>query len=330
MNKNDYPSHASFYGIQRVVYKDDFVRELDKRLEFAYASSFSNHPEFGDKYNFIRITDTFLTGFNPKSLKNIIQKAFDLHYNIQILLLNPFSELAKLRNQVLLKNSEINHIVRLNRGLHKVIKAFEGDVDTSTLNNGDLNLALTNYKKIEDLADSRGINLKIKFTSQFTEFPVYIISEFALKGHLLENKAAENNPWIFSVDDPVKPDDVYDTYLRNFINLWKKSSGLKEIIEERVSMNFYKKDEVMKLKKMVGKNHFSETFHIISEILTSKFANNKSLYNEYINLSSQWDSFISKAYIKGSISDERISIEENRLRHGILSFIDKINEEQIP
>lgn len=325
MKKKNPPSHGSFYGIQKVVYKDDFLIELNNRIDYATLSSFSKHPVYGKKYNSVKIIDTFLTGFEPNTLKKIIHNSFEKKYNIQILLLNPFSALAKLRNEVLSKNNRINHIVRLNNGLHKIIKAFKGDVDQSNIMSGDLDLALNNYNEIQKLADEYDTNLKLKFTSQFTDFPIYIISEFAMKGHILQNEAAENNPWIFSVDDPIQKDDIYDTFLRNFKNLWEYSSNLKEIINRRDSINFYKKDEVVKLKRLVENNLIREVLEIINEILMSKFSDSSSFYNDFITLSSQWDSFINKAYFKGVLHNPEISVEEAKIKNAILMFIDKIN-----
>lgn len=336
-------SHSSFYGIEKVVYPRYFRDQLNEKVDSAISSLvkkiFSNQDT--EKYSYVRILDTFITGFDRRTLMKILENSPAGKYEIQILLLNPFSELSKLRAKALRSN---NNLERLVKGLKKLEMALDNDLDSVIVGEISLNEAKLIHDSIVAKAKQKQINLSIKFTSDFTEFPVYIIGPFAMKGHILLEKSAENNPWIFSIDDASKEYDMYDTFRVNFEILWEKSLTFKDVekaykyyfltgeYKNNHTLNYDKDTEfevfIAKLKKEVSRGNINKVFEAIDEFLNGNLKQYTTPHNQFIILKSEW-SQINQDKISGNVSSDKMQTRINNFINRLLSFLDSLKENRI-
>ena len=75
-------------------------------------------------------------------------------------------------------------------------------------------------EQLSEIRKDDEFNLEIKFYDLLTETPVYLISQFIMKGLLLHNRSSINSPWMILVDDPTQEGDLFDYYSQNFDSIW--------------------------------------------------------------------------------------------------------------
>ncbi|MCI4671640.1 MAG: hypothetical protein MRZ79_26095 [Bacteroidia bacterium] len=224
----------------------------------------------------------------------------------------------------------------MNKGLSKIIAALNNKrevVEPVGLNKPET--IIEQLAKIE--ASKKNINLEIQFTSEFTELPVYIISQYAFKGHVLVGSSAVDNPWIICVDDYEQPEDLYDTYYNNFNKLWDNSQkelkisteitkNSKVLIEKANGLNLedFPNNDALKihLKNLVGKNEIKETFDYLFKYYYLR-GNERQNYNNLVILSSRFETVVTE-YRVGILDFESYKTEIANLQAGVLLMIDAI------
>ena len=217
--------HAAFYGVQEIaVSKSHFVETFEDRMKKAEKFGFNSRNNVGNKdYPHIKLLDLFFSDTIPQAqVSKLFELAKKYEIEIQILLLDPFSDFAKLRANVLGKNDVIR---RLNKGLKKIKYALtkeDHDVTDDYFENQFMKPEFI-YELLDDvdkLSRENSVKLSLLFTKNITEFPIYIISQFVFKGIVTADLSAAENPWTIYVDDPLQTTDMYDIYKLNFDTLW--------------------------------------------------------------------------------------------------------------
>jgi len=316
-------AHSSYFGIEKVSYSPRFERDLDEKFALAKENGFGKvsglYEKYEKKYKYVKILDTFITGFNKSLLTEIIQESRVLGYSIQIILLNPFSELARIRSETLKEN---NYLVKLNRGLDKIRLALEGRVADSEIFSGSSSDTKLLLKEIKTLREEKGIDLEIRFTSQLTELPVYIFSQYATKGLIVLDSPAESNPWLFLIDDPLKADDLYDVLNNNFISLWDNDDSISsklletKILDEQIP-------SLETIREMIGENLLDDVLDLTKNYINANFPHKKSYHNERIAFLRRWNEL--KTHIRNHVfSHEDLAIQKNRFVSDLQLFLNSL------
>lgn len=319
---------SAFCGILQVALPDDFSKAINERFEIAKFAGFNSVPsEAKGKYSYVKLIDSYFSDTFPQDLLiQIISEAKKFDYEIQILLLNPFSDIAVLRSQSLRKN---DNIMRINRGLCKIkmaikrirtIEESEEFKDSEYIN--------TQLIQIEEAKSEFKTNLEIRFTDEYAELPIYIISQFAFKGHITKGVSAADNTWIVCLDDSTQPMDLYDTYNNSFDALWESGSKKPKKKENKVPIEGNTlngklndiKDYKLYLKKILEKNEYKD---VLLNLLNYFRNNDDKNYNNVTLISAQLNA-IQDQKISGTIKSEEIELKLNRIRVDLVSMIDSI------
>lgn len=227
MDKDQSPQFQSLQGFNKLVWgeRQQLLTHLKELFEICVTKSFKNDED--PRYQTIRILDTFLSdSFTLDMMEKIIGDSKTYGYKVKILLLNPFSIFAESRAKALDTNAakEINStLFRLReaiaevRGKHGLSKrGFE----TRKKDPQFLLEQLTEIQKFDEF------NVEIKFYALLTDTPIYLISQFAMKGFILYNRSSIKNPWMIFVDDPSQKDDLFDHFSRNFDDIWYEAKKI--------------------------------------------------------------------------------------------------------
>lgn len=232
MNSLSFQSYSGFKSL--IIDHNNFSGELSE----LFNSIDLKTPLFNlrNEYKQVCLLDTFFSDSFPDSLLNkIISKSHQDSFTTQILILDPFSELAQSRSKALDQNAfeEVNTAIRnIRRGV-------------ALLNNGRRSLSQLNkkfekkkaspdfiFEQLKALREEKGdeILVEVKFYSCLSEVPVYILGPFIAKGLVLEDTSAKYNPWLIFVDDSSCKGDLYDSYRKNFFNLWEEANEFPGIL----------------------------------------------------------------------------------------------------
>jgi Predicted nucleotide-binding protein containing TIR-like domain len=262
----------SYQGLQRVVRSSTGIYEplntLIEWLRLIQYRSFdptTNETRAGiyEYKRSVRLLDTFLIGsMREDTLQKLVRDSIEYKFPIQILILDPYSPLAQLRAMKISseesgieeqgnqdsKNSAIfNAIGKVNLSLFNLLKAAReveqiGNPRLSRVKIPDIidnptsidflekQLQMIRMLKAKDLVD-----VEVKFYTEQTEVPVYIISRFVAKGLVFPNFQASRNPWLIFVDDRTQSDDIYDNFSNAFDDIWENESSLNP---KRISLSF--------------------------------------------------------------------------------------------
>lgn len=225
MNQNQSPNFQSLYGFKELTLKKTNVFSRLKEI-FQWSEKLGFSSDAREEYSKIRLLDTFFSDSFPENLINLILDNQNKHkYSIEILLINPNSPIADSRAKALGLNQfdEINEALKMIRHeiynlesrldpLNKKSHIGEARLDFMHAQLDELNLYKSKY------------NLEIKFYNVLTDVPIYIISQFVVKGQILYSKSAADNPWMIFVDDLYQSNDLYDALSENFDKIWKISN----------------------------------------------------------------------------------------------------------
>jgi len=259
-------AHKAWHGTLDIIDPENLEKDIAYWTNVSFEEGF--HKSDSLKYKYLRIMDTFFSDtFDSKTLIQLIEKSKDkdLEYEIQIILLNPFTEIATNRGQAL-KNE--NKIYRLNRGLYKIKKAILGediiDPDKEFRENSSSPEYI--YKQIEQIEEFKKIeayeNLEIRFNKQIN-YPLYAISQFMFTTQYLIHRSTKNNKWQLYVDDPNKESDYYDDLRIDFETTWTESKPLlpSELVRDFNERNVfisYGQDYIAKAQVMEYVNNYSD------------------------------------------------------------------------
>lgn len=224
-------SFQTFSGFKELILDHSkFPAKLDKLFS---SIDFTKPPyDLRPEYNEICLLDTFFSdSFPPSLLNNIISKSNENGFSTQILILNPFSELAISRSRAIGQNRfiEVNKAIRnVRQGIallenSKISPNDLGRFFEKSKTNPDFIFEQLNQLRIEKGND---VLVDIKFYNRLSEVPVYILGPFIAKGIILVDTSAEYNPWLIFVDDSSCNGDLYDSYRKNFLNLWNEADEM--------------------------------------------------------------------------------------------------------
>lgn len=228
------PAFQSFQGFHRLVHPGHpMARELDQLLDLSLRD---DHGFAVAGCDSIRLLDTFY-GFPGEVFREAVKqlaKEDGPEFRIDILVANPHSQLARARAQALAEvTPDISEdpFYETSKRLHNLVCSI-GDSTGRDLREGlllpkadDDDPAKTFGTLLRTFrAAATGLPIRIKFYDRPTEAPVYIISEFILKGLLLDHVGASSNPWMVFVNDQSQPDDMFDRLSGNFDTLWRTAA----------------------------------------------------------------------------------------------------------
>jgi hypothetical protein len=215
------PQFQSIQGFNQLVSGEH--HQLTSHLKHLFALSvetcFKN--EYDTAHRSIRILDTFLSdSFILDRIEEIIKNSKVFDYKVEILLLDPFSTFAQSRADALAVDAvrEINQtLFQIRKSISIILKKHDllrKEFESRKMAPQFLLEQLSEIRKYDEF------NLEIKFYDLLTETPVYLISQFIMKGLLLHNRSSINSPWMILVDDPTQEGDLFDHYSRNFDIIW--------------------------------------------------------------------------------------------------------------
>lgn len=233
LEENLSPAFQSLQGFHRLVRPVQVNEALTNLVDLSLREKGGFALEGCDS---VRLLDTFF-GFKYEILDSILKEMVSEgapNFAIQILVVNPYSQLARARAQALADvtpDFTEDAFFETSKRLHNLIgcigSATGRDLTTDLMlpKQDDEDPArvfrtlLSEFRKAtEDL------KIDIRFYDRPTEAPVYIISEFIFKGLLLDHRGASRNPWMIFVNDPSQPDDLYDRLSANFNKLWRHAA----------------------------------------------------------------------------------------------------------
>ena len=218
---NQTPQFRSYLGLQKIV---NSSHQLQTNINQMLDQKFENGVK---KPNLIfKILDTFFSDtLDIKTLENIFGTVNKLNCNIQLLILNPYSKLAKSRAAALNKSAtfEINNALynircSLGRGSNHD-QHLDRDDKQGFEKEEHINVQLEKIREQNN-------QIIIKFYDCLTESPVYIFSPYVFKGLILHQLSAAENPWLCFIDDESQHDDIFKSLDKNFDRIWKAAKPI--------------------------------------------------------------------------------------------------------
>ena len=218
------PEFQSYFGLNRVTLKKKaHFRELENLFISSKIDGFNNNQI--ENWRYIRLLDTFFANFPESVIEHIINDYLTFKYSTQILILNPFSEIAQIRSDML----ETSPLKRANLGLYTFRTQFllkenipitpRQEFESLKM---DENLF---FEQLEDMTKRGSLyGMEFRFYDMLSESPVYIISRYLAKGFMLVGQYAADSPWAIFVDDPAQTRDIYDVLTNNFISIWNSAT----------------------------------------------------------------------------------------------------------
>ncbi len=224
MNQQQSPNFQSLYGFKELTLKKTNIFGRLKEI-FRWSEKLGFSSDAREEYAKIRLLDTFFSDSFPENLINLVLDNQSKHkYSIEILLINPNSSIAASRAKALGLNqfAEINKALKM---IRREIYNLESCVDPLNNKSHEEVASLDSiYAQLDELNLYKSkYNLEIKFYNVLTDVPIYIISQFVVKGQILYNKSAADNPWMIFVDDLYQVNDLYDALSGNFDKIWEIS-----------------------------------------------------------------------------------------------------------
>lgn len=238
MGGND--AHQAYFGISEVIYPNEREKESNEHINTAVvrrldALENTDEKDLDSRHLEVRLFDSFFSDtLEQKNIRRLVGLV-ERGYSVQILLFDPFSNLA---------NSRAGHIdskslaYRANRGVLGIKKAILGyksiHDEEKRLLKEQLESFTYLYQQLDEIDAFYSTNqvpeaqrVKIRYTHVYTEAPTYIIGNRVFKGHFFIHKSSAFNPWICSVDDVNRPQDLYYYLNHNFEQLWQSGHSLK-------------------------------------------------------------------------------------------------------
>lgn len=231
---------AAYYGLEEMAVKrEHFELALQSRIEKCIKSDFTfllSDRKTTKTYSKILIADTFFSDSFPiEELKKLFVKAIELNKSLgkgkedekihfKFLLLNPFSELARVRASALDSDSMSNIYWRLNTGLRNILQARGVDTNEDDYQTKQAKIEYLEFMLREIIKAQEDQHFEVAFTSEYTDLPCYIIGPYALKGVIFPDSTARLNPWWVYVDDPIEEKDSYTKYEKALKKIWEELS----------------------------------------------------------------------------------------------------------
>ena len=293
-------------------------KELKRRFSEAELERLKGHQL--KLHKSIRIVDTFFSDtLGVKFLKKLVWHAHHQTRNleslkgdeqiakarpvevfeIKILILDPFKELAKIRAGSLFPNQKSDAVAEVFSSLsdlYKILRSVNHKMPTTTPTDlMDLVSAIQKYGPLS--------NVYVRFYNSLTEMPVYLISQFAFKGNLFEKQgSAIRKPWLVFVDDLTQNDDMFMQYSGNFDNIFGKPIVGKDGLPVRDNFgnkNFESEHSWAKPTKSQSISNADQCRELLAKNLLEEAIELRKSYHEKINdknsrdLHIQWSAMLS-------------------------------------
>jgi hypothetical protein len=191
------PEFVSYRGLYKTAFNhSDLLQLIDHLIDIARCSP--NTIATKNLKPEVRLLDTFFSDtLEEAQVTNIVRLCRDFSSSLRILILNPHSSFAAARGKSL-KVSPLNEI---NKAIMKLRRAVRNVHDKSNvklvLGEEEINSSDFLRRQLDQLQDERGeVSVSVRFYEVMTETPVYIISNFAAKGLIIDHHSAAYNPWM--------------------------------------------------------------------------------------------------------------------------------------
>lgn len=127
---------SAYFGLEEIaVTREEFERALESRIESCIETEFSfvlPDRKTTKAYREVLLADTFFSDtFPTKMLRRLVNKGRELslrskdeQVTFRFLLVNPFSDLARIRASALEEGKLSNVYWRINTGLRNILNAF--------------------------------------------------------------------------------------------------------------------------------------------------------------------------------------------------------------
>jgi len=222
----------SYQGLHEILPNGEALNEFIKHIaNLIEKNEFELENISTDIKKEIKILDTFFSDTidpnqednknkkdDSKNLRLLFSAALDKGYEIQILVLNPYSNAAEERVKTL---QDLTPVQEINKSLYRIRQSIFSYSDGFSEEERKEKWSKGGFiaQQIQEIKKYNG-KIDIKFYNQLTEMPVYIIGDILLKGLLTSFGTAANNPWLVFVNDKSHNNDTYDYLYKNFNHIW--------------------------------------------------------------------------------------------------------------
>jgi hypothetical protein len=224
------PAFVSFRGLYKTAFShSELLQLIGDLVDLARTPNAietkSSKPE-------VRLLDTFFSDtLGEEQVTAIVGLCRDFSSPLRVLILNPHSSFAAARGKSLKVNplSEINKaVMKLRRAVRKV-----HDKSNVELVLGEEEIYSSDFlhQQLDHLQVERGeVSVSVRFYEVMTETPIYIISNFAAKGLVIDHHSAAYNPWMVFLDHPSQNGDIFDCLKKSFDTIWDNSSAERPLV----------------------------------------------------------------------------------------------------
>ncbi|MDF5740061.1 MULTISPECIES: 5'-methylthioadenosine/S-adenosylhomocysteine nucleosidase family protein [unclassified Nostoc] len=219
--------YKSAYGINDVLVNYDNESLLTDFLQVAveYGNSYNPSENGGKEYEpNVMILDTFLSDRSDKSLLQEICQDVDRFPSIKILVVNPLSDFALRRQQII----GVRYRTPINKtfeGLLNILNALNScfglTIDTGANWNIEEDEPLSLYPiidRIKELGAER--NLELRFYDVYPSGPMYFFNDILVYGRFGATKNCMQLAWFMFVDDYRCKNDLFDENRQEFLDIW--------------------------------------------------------------------------------------------------------------
>ena len=357
------PHFEAFHGFAQLLMTGDEMRDyIKKKYKWSLTNGFANteitknfsstDKKAFEQHRSIRLLGTFFSdSFDPNLLKKMIKEADSGTFEIKILMLDPYRDVAKKRGDAL-GLSPISAVEDALKTILRSLKDIHGNIPSLTRKKNSKEEREDLFYLLEDVHKyGPKSNVYVRFYHSLTDSPIYLISQFVIKGLILEGVTSEKKPWMVFVDSISQKGDIYDQYSNNF-NLIFNNYRLDERGNPLLQNGKYlqdadysrkwpigldisdlkdypdteaKKSENNSLKKKLLKDlEDGDLQTIIKELLElSDNIKRESLSSELYSLLGRFNHNESSSR-KGIINNTQMNLERNKIRSHIIQLIQQL------
>lgn len=225
------PEFVSYRGLYKTAFNhSDLLHLIEHLVELARCSS--NTIATKNLKPEVRLLDTFFSDtLEETHVTEIVRLCRDFSSSLRVLILNPHSSFAAARG----KSLKVNPLNEINKAIMKLRRAVRNVHDKSNaklvLGEEEINPSDFLHRQLDQLQDERGeVSVNVRFYEVMTETPVYIISNFAAKGLIIDHHSAAYNPWMVFLDNPYQDGDIFDCLKKSFDTIWDNSSAERPLV----------------------------------------------------------------------------------------------------
>lgn len=232
------PEFTSYRGLYRTAFNHSELLLLVNHLVelVRYYSNITGAKTLKPE---VRLLDTFFSDtLEEAHVADIVRLCRDFSSPLRILILNPHSSFAIARG----KSLRVNPLSEVNRAIMKLRRAVSNvrDKPNVKLVVGEEEFHSSDFlqRQLDQLQDERGeVSVSVRFYEVMTETPIYIISNFAAKGLIIDHHSAAYNPWMVFLDNPYQDGDIFDCLKKSFDTIWDNSSAERPLVPHLIPVS---------------------------------------------------------------------------------------------